>query len=50
VKIINSGGVIYLIGFDIEDEKFWEIGIEEVSKLFEEFKLIRKNSAEQNSK
>jgi len=55
-KFLSSGGskspkeLIGMFGFDIEDEKFWEIGIEEVSKLFEEFKLIRKNSAEQNSK
>ncbi len=46
-KFLSSGGskspkkLIGMFGFDIEDEEFWQIGIDEVKKLLEEFKEIK---------
>lgn len=42
-KFLSSGGgqspadLVKLFGFDIEDENFWKIGLEEVEKMVEEF-------------
>ncbi len=43
-KFLSLGGskspkeLISMFGFDIEDEKFWLLGLEEIKKLFDEFK------------
>ncbi len=48
IEFLSSGGskspkeLILLFGFDIEDNKFWEIGIEEVEAILNEFKNITK--------
>jgi oligoendopeptidase F len=42
-KFLSAGGskspkeLISMFGFDIEDEKFWQIGLDEVKRLLEEF-------------
>ncbi len=47
IRFLSSGGskspkeLIEAFGFDIEDEKFWQIGMDEVKKLLEEFKELR---------
>lgn len=44
VKFLQSGGskspaeLVALFGFDIEDENFWNIGLQEVEKIVQEFK------------
>ncbi len=51
IKFLSSGGskspkeLIEMFGFDIEDESFWDIGIEEVKRVFEEFKVLRSQHA-----
>ncbi len=48
IKFLSSGGskspkaLIKKFGFDIEDENFWQIGIDEVANLLKEFKELRK--------
>ncbi|MFV0481177.1 MAG: M3 family oligoendopeptidase [Campylobacteraceae bacterium] len=45
-EFLSSGGskspseLVKLFGFDIEDEKFWQIGLNEVKKLINEFKEL----------
>lgn len=36
--------LVNIFGFDIEDEKFWEFGMNEVKKLLKEFDTIIKNN------
>lgn len=51
IKFLSSGGskspkeLVGYFGFDIEDEEFWQIGIEEVKTLLEEFKALRSSHA-----
>jgi oligoendopeptidase F len=46
LESLSAGGskspkdLVAIFGFDIEDEKFWQIGIKEIKKLVEEFKEI----------
>ena len=47
IKFLSSGGskspkkLVKMFGYDIEDNSFWSIGIEEVKKVLEEFKELR---------
>ncbi len=47
IKFLSSGGskspkkLIKSFGFDIEDEDFWQIGIDEVTNMVEEFKKLK---------
>lgn len=47
-EFLSSGGslsprdLIKKFGFDIDDKEFWEIGINEVKKMLEEFKDLKK--------
>ncbi len=49
ITFLSSGGskspkeLIAIFGLDIEDESFWQIGMDEIKKLLEEFKKIRRN-------
>ncbi len=49
-KFLSSGGskspkeLIGMFGFDIEDENFWQIGINEVSQMLNKFKEIKNDS------
>jgi len=51
IKFLSSGGskspksLIKSFGFDIEDEKFWQIGINEVERMLNEFKTLRNENA-----
>ncbi|MDR0666659.1 MAG: M3 family oligoendopeptidase [Campylobacteraceae bacterium] len=46
IEFLTLGGskspkeMVALFGFDIEDEKFWRIGLEEVKKMVDEFKEL----------
>ncbi|MDR3178238.1 MAG: M3 family oligoendopeptidase [Campylobacteraceae bacterium] len=46
IEFLSAGGskspkeLVSIFGFDIEDEKFWQIGINEIKKLVNEFKEI----------
>jgi oligoendopeptidase F len=46
LEFLSAGGskspkeLVSIFGFDIEDEKFWQIGINEIKKLVDEFKEI----------
>ncbi len=48
IKFLSSGGskspkkLVKMFGYDIEDSSFWSIGIEEVKKVLEEFKGLRR--------
>jgi len=45
-KFLSAGGskppkeLVGYFGFDIEDEKFWQIGLDEIKKLVDEFKEL----------
>ncbi|NPA74271.1 MAG: M3 family oligoendopeptidase [Epsilonproteobacteria bacterium] len=51
IRFLSSGGskspkkLVKTFGFDIEDEEFWRLGINETKKLLEEFKKIRREYA-----
>ncbi|MDR3346730.1 MAG: M3 family oligoendopeptidase [Campylobacteraceae bacterium] len=46
IEFLSAGGsrspkeLVALFGFDIEDEKFWRIGLDEIKKLVDEFKEL----------
>lgn len=46
IKFLSSGGsaspkeLVGMFGFDIDDELFWQIGINEIKKMLEEFKSL----------
>ena len=50
IRFLSSGGskspkaLIKSFGFDIDDETFWQIGIDEVANLLKEFKELRKRN------
>jgi oligoendopeptidase F len=47
LEFLSAGGskspkeLVSIFGFNIEDEKFWQIGINEIKKLVDEFKEIK---------